>query len=258
MKKRPSFKRKSFKKRKPIFKKRWFFRFLLINLFFSLLFYFLFLSEIFEIKKVEIEEKNNFSLREINFIQNLFLGQNLFLLQKGKFSFLIQRSFPQFKKVKIKRVFPSSVSLVFEKRERAGTFCFKKRCFFLSKEGVIFEKTKKKILPIFEIFPLPKKIWLGKEIISAENMEKLLSLKRGLKEFLNLSIKKVRLEPFEIKIETKKGFWIIFSSQNNLKTQLLTLIEIYQKVLKPSEREKLHYIDLSEVKEGRRSEVFWK
>ena len=73
---------------------------------------------------------------------------------------------------------------------------------------------------------------------------------------MQISLKKIEISPFEIKVETDKNFKILFSKNTYFREQIKILIKTLQKIISEQEQEHLQYIDLRGVEEGRK--IYWK
>jgi len=244
------------KKRIPIYKKKWFWKIVLVIFVFFILAWFFLNNSLFEIKKIEISspEKYKTKIRE-----EVPEGENFFILNQKIISQNIKKEFPQIKNVKIEKIFPSTISVEVEERMAFGTFCSNQKknyCFLMSSDGIIYGEAKVSDKYLLFIGDYSGNLKIGKEVIQKELIEEIISLIKELRK-LKISIDKTEVLPFEIKIFTKDGFKIYFSKEN-FKQQTEILITILRNTIKPEEKKSLKYIDLRLLEEGERGAVYWK
>ena len=153
-----------FKKRKPIYRQRFFWLGLLILISLSSLFYFLFFAEFFQVEKINLSGLEQVSQEDLNLLiqeklENrilFFPTRSIFLMDLNKIKEDILGKFPQIAKVEIKRSFPRALDFLVTEREGLAIFCQEgeedkssslnfadaqvDNCFVLDKEGIIFEE----------------------------------------------------------------------------------------------------------------------
>ncbi len=239
--------------------------FVLILIFIFALYWFLFKTPYFSIKKVDIlKDSCSFSSclsagvdREIEkFIDK---RNNFFLLKTNELSYNIKSKFPWIKEVEVKKKFPDAVLIRIINRKPVGIFCQKEdSCFLLSEDGVIFspfkeQEDKKGLVVIF--VSEEKTPQLGQRVIEEDVVSNLIFLNKEMNK-LEISLKKVEISPFKIKVETDKNFKILFSRNTYFREQIEILIKTLQRVISKQEQEHLQYIDLQGVEEG--GKIYWK
>ncbi|MFY9457798.1 MAG: FtsQ-type POTRA domain-containing protein, partial [Candidatus Spechtbacterales bacterium] len=125
--------------------------------FFGIL-YFFFVSDMLEVKEVNISGLKVVSEEEVRNRINDVLGQKKFGILKSKNYFLLSRnklqssilvSLPKISSVRIEKTM-EALNIALEEREAIGIWCLAKRdkaqadvCFYFDKEGVIFEESPK-------------------------------------------------------------------------------------------------------------------
>ncbi|MCX6759250.1 MAG: FtsQ-type POTRA domain-containing protein [Candidatus Nealsonbacteria bacterium] len=204
-----------FKKRKPIYRNRFFWSAILILIFFSSFFYFLFFTEFFQVEKINIvgleqvsEEQLNLSIKDKLGNRILFFPtRNIFLLDLNKIKEDILEKIHRIAKIEIRRNFPDSLNVLVTERKIIATFCQEGEedkssslpfvatrevnCFALDKEGIVFEEKPidRTIQPLIKALISADEISLGKKVIEKEDLISILEINSQLKEDLNIPVK---------------------------------------------------------------------
>lgn len=251
----PRKRKKYFSRRKSFYKKRWFWRYFLILIFFLGLSWLFFKSPYFKIKDIKIEGIEKETSEEIK--KNIKLA-NIFLIDSKNLLKNTKERFPYIDRIKIKRDFPNSLLLQVIKREPAALFCFDREmffCFLISKEGVIFSQEKREDL--FKIFMNKKKPpLLGERVIEESLMRNILLLENKLKE-IDLRLYEVEILLNELRVKTEKGFYLYFS-KNNLENQIEIFPLVFEETISEQEKEKLEYIDLRGIRKNKKGKIYFK
>lgn len=240
----------SSRKKTSIFKKKWFWKLILVLVFLGGCYYLILKTPYFQIQKVEFLAEDNNITKEI---QAKVYHQNFFLLNSAELSKNIETKFPQVKQVLIQKKFPNKILIQIVERKEFGVFCFQsesENCFSLSEEGIIFKpvqqvnEVNEKILIIASDVKNPK---LGDKVIEEDLMKDIKLLKDELQK-LQIPLKKVEISPLELKATTRQNFLIYFSRENSLKIQINVLTELFKNTISKEEQGNLKYIDLRGVK----------
>lgn len=248
-----------FKKRKPIYKNRFFWFFLLGSILLFSLFYFIFFSQFFMIKKInlvgqkEIKEEELFSLieKKLNDKVLFFSSKNIFLVNLNKIKESLSESFPKIAELKVNRRFPDELNFAISERETKVVLCFlsqeEEKCFASDKKGVIFEeKTKEDIFfPVIKISSFEKEVILGEEIVEEEQITCILEINSELEKFLKIPVKKLILDsPEKLIVLTAENWLLYFNPRENTKWQLTKLDVLLKERISEQERKNLEYIEL--------------
>lgn len=241
-----------FRRRKSILRRRIFWIFVLFFVSAFCILYFLFFTEIFKIKEIQILiEKKNPSLEQS--LESVFkkeLSKNIFLVSPKKIEEKILKDYPEIKEANLKKKFPRSLILEVKTREAVGLCCFSQdNCFLIDQEGVVFggqtskdEAGEEDLIMIF-----------SGDGISPEKMNQLLSIQNKLEKNLEIDLEKFTLSEGErLDIKTTEGWEIYFDLSADINLALTKLGLILEKEISPEERKNLNYIDL------RFSKVFYK
>lgn len=231
--------KRTFKRKKGFYRKRWFFDFILILTFSFSLSWLLLKTPYFEIDKIEFQGEKEF--REM--VKNLITkGQNIFLLNSFLLSESIKRISPRIGKVEIEKELPDKILIKIVKKKEVGVLCHKESCFLLAGDGTIFEKLKKERRDLMKFSIKKNGIKLGDTVLEGKLLKEIFLLKSELSK-INIFIDEISILPLELEIKTRNGFKIFFLKEEFLK-QVEVLFNIFQKILLKEERKRLEYIDL--------------
>ncbi len=256
------------KKKKSILKNRFFWLSILILVFLFSIFYFLFFSEIFQIKKIIVSGNEKVPKEKIQDIVKENLEKKI-IFSKSKSIFLIDLKkirenvldvFPQIGEIEINRDFPDTLNLLVTERKEVGIFCQNDFCFLLDKEGVIFENVPKE-MPLLKIQNLNylnsgKEIKLGEKIIEKEILSPILEAETKLRDYNlpstlpperapNLKIVEVSIISEErINAKTSEGWEIYFNPKKDINWQLIKLKAVLENEIPAEKRKDLESIEL--------------
>jgi len=218
--------------------------------------YVLFFSQYFQIKEVKIFGVKTISEEALRKKVNaelskkvyFFIPQNnlfLFPAKKVKTDFL--KEFPKTKNVFIKRGLLNFLEIKVEEREMAAIWCGLPNCFFIDKDGVIFEEAPSVDGSL--IFKIDGKsraedIKLGDRIFEPDFMNKIFDSKKIFEDGLGVSFPSFTvLEDNVLEANSSFGWKIIFDSPSDLGVQMEALKKIFEE-MKPEEKEVLEYFNL--------------
>lgn len=249
------------KKKKSILKNKFFWIGIFILITIIGFFYFFFLSDFFQIKeiiinnngeKVSAEDIQPTIEKEIKEKILFFETKSIFSVNLNKIKNTILNEFPQIAELEIKRKFPQTLILSVKERKRVGIFCEKNlieekiNCFFLDKEGVIFEEFsgENQMLRIQKEKPT-ENLKLGQKIIENEIIDAILKTENYLKEDLKIPLESVIIVSQErINLKTSEGWEIYINPQNDLTWQLTKLKAVLKEEISEEKRKNLEYIEL--------------
>lgn len=244
------------RKKKSIFKNRFFWISIFILMVLGGIFYLLFFSEVFQIKKVIITGEEKVSKDDIETVIGseleqkilLFKTKNIFLINSKKIKENILNTFPQIGEVKIKREFPATLNLLITERKEVGIFCRDTTCFLLDKEGVIFENVSEET-PLLKIqdsnLNLDKEIKTGEKILEKEILSPILETETNLRENLKIPIKEILIVSQErVNFKTFEDWEIYFNPQEDMNWQLTKLKAVLENEIPAEKRKDLEYIEL--------------
>jgi len=242
------------KKKKSILKSRFFWLTILILIIIGTIFYFLIFSSVFQIKEIKIsgnQKVSNENLQEKispqltkNFWR--FSSRSIFLTNLSEIKENLFKDFPQIAEINLKRKFPNSLILEIEERRPEAIWCSNNLCFFVDKEGIIFEEISEIPLNNIEIKELrEKKLELGEKVLEKEILDSIKTIETKLKENLKINIEEFIISSEErLNVKIKENWEIYFNLRKDINWQITELGLILEKEIPLERRGDLEYIDL--------------
>ncbi len=233
----------------------------------SLVSYYLFFSETFQIENVivlgnqKIAKEDILKIIQDEFARNniLSLNQNIFLANIGAMERNIFEKFPQIEEIKSSKDFPDTLSFNITERVQIAWFCKVldslndeerqesiEKCFLLDEGGVIFEEVSASELKLVKIKSPNSKIQLelGQKMIEPELLSKALEILLGIKE-LGVPVEEISVISEErINVKTSQGWEIYFNPKKDLEWQLRKLGADLDEFIPLEKRKDLEYIEL--------------
>lgn len=253
------------KKKKSIWRNRFFWNTILISAIFGAIFYFLFFPAFFQIEKITVSGNEKIPKERIQDIvkENLerevmfFKSKSIFLINFKKIKESILNIIPQIGEVEISRVLPDKLNLKVTERKEVGIFCKNDLCFLLDKEGIIFENVPKEIqLLKIQKLNLDEEIKLGEKILEKELITPILEAETKLRDYNppstlpqerapNLKIAEVLIISEErVNFKTFEGWEIYFNPKRDVNWQLTKLKAVLENEIPAEKRKDLEYIEL--------------
>ena len=243
------------KKKKTIWKNRFFRLGIMIFIFFAILSYFLLFSEFFQVKQIIITGEEKVSSENIKSLiekklENkilFFHTKSLFLVDFKKIRKDILDSFPQIAKVEIKQGFPDSLDIIVIERLSLAVWCQADDCFLLDNEGVIFETISQEHNNYLTIknLTLNQNPELGRKVIGREVLDQILKIEPILKEELKIPLQDISIISNErLNIRTFEGWEIYFNPKGDLNWQSTKLRAVLSEEIPAEKRKNLEYIEL--------------
>jgi len=242
------------KRKKSIFKNRFFWISCLVLVILGVFFYFLFFSSFFQVKKIIISGNERVSEKEIQDIiqKNLkkrflfFSTESIFLTNLNKVKKDILSNFPQISDIEISRRFPDVLNIIVLERIEVAKFCRLDNCFSLSSDGVIFKEnqSKENLIEIEDKREIILSFNLGQKIIEKENLEKILKIQKYISEEFEFGIKKFILFNEKLVVQTTENWEIYFNLNEDLDWQLTKLDLVLKEKIPSQKRRNLEYIEL--------------
>ena len=249
-------KRYQVKRKKTILKNRIFGQGLLVLAISAGLFYLMALAPFFQVKNILVSGQEKIASDWVREIATtvlkrkiiIFESQSIFLIKTNSIKTLITKEFPAIEELKIKRLWPDSLSIEIEERQAIGVWCRELGCFSIDKTGVIFESvkpgTETKIIIRSE--QTSGEIKPGEKKIESKILSLILDTQKNISEKTNLIIKEFFLYENDNRLNAKtdEGWQIYFDLNGDLSWQTLELELLLEKTLTPEKRHGLEYIDL--------------
>jgi len=223
-------------------------------------FYFLFFSPVFQIKKIIVTGEDKVPQEWIELLVEkklenrlLFLKtKSIFVIDSGQVEKDILNTFPQIAEVEIGRGLPDAINLLVKERVGVAVWCEDEDCFLLDNEGVVFERLAEADSSLMEIenLTLTEEVNLGEAAISKEIFSKVLEVKSKIEEDLDFLIVKASFVSEErLNLKTSEGWEIYFNLKGDLDWQVQELSLVLEKEIPPEcslarEKGELKYFDL--------------
>ncbi|MEF8847223.1 MAG: FtsQ-type POTRA domain-containing protein [Candidatus Paceibacterota bacterium] len=236
-----------FKRKKPIYKSRFFWISIAVLLIVSALFYLIVFASFFDVEEFKIsgnQKINEDNIREIavrNFPRKLpfVTSRTVFLADIGQIRTKIRKKFPIIHEVKVQRRLPNKLEIMVGERKPVATFLGNKN-YLIDKRGVVFEATTSD--KGFLIDSGVEKVKPGERIISRETMDKILTIETKLKE---MKIKKAVLKSkSRLDVITQAGWKAYFDLSKDWEWQISKLKIALEREISETEWKDLNYIDL--------------
>jgi hypothetical protein len=248
--------RRRIKKRKPIFKSRFFlFGFLLVILVGSLA-NFLFFSPVFQVQRVLATESTRgeemVALAQ-KFVHSrvLFLEtKSIFLAKRNTMEQLVLEQFPEVERVRVFYDFPSTLVLRVIERKEVAQWCNTNSCFALDDKGVIFRaEGSKNFMRIISSLG-SQKVALGEHVLAGSLLSLLLEFQSRVEQIDPIRQAKAKILSSDIVSNARvnfllsEGWKIFFNPEESLDWQITKLRLVLEKKIPTEKRGALEYVDV--------------
>lgn len=249
-------KRYRIKKKKSVFRNRLFQIAVLIILFLGFSSWLIVFAPLFQVEMVLISGNKRISISEIEQLiypetkkEILFLeSRSIFLTETKLIKAKILEKYPLIGDLKIRKLFPNSLSIEIEERQRLARWFGAEKYFFIDKKGIAFEQTDEQAsADLIIISKQPRgEISLSNSVIEEKTVSQILKIKEEIENKTEVKIKEFVLFESEARLnaETNEGWEIYFYLEGDLNWQLIELELILEKELPVEKRQNLEYIDL--------------
>ena len=242
-----------YKKRKPFYRDRFFWLAIFVLILFSSSFYFLFLSDFFQIKNINIsgfEEipEERLSLLVGERLENkilFFSTKSIFLANSNEIKKDVLKEFPSVNQIQIKRNFPDALDVSVIEKIGLATFCQQDNCFVLDKEGIVFEENDGLQPVLIRTLISTDEISLGDKVIEKDDLDQISEINSFLEENLDIPIKEFIISSVEkLTALTQEGWELYFNPREDIKWQLTKLKVLLDEKIPPEKRKDLQWIEL--------------
>lgn len=249
------------KKKKPFFKKKFFWPGFFGFVFSVLIIYVLIFSQYFQIENIIISGNEKTSKQGIlEIIENRIKKSVLFIPTKSIFLANITEikkqalnSFPEINDLEISRSFPKNLNVIVIERFGVAVLCqdietqeeIIEKCFLIDQKGIVFEPLlKESQLPKIEKLNNEKQFKFGERIIEQDLLSKILKIFSVLAELDVKAEKALIISDERINILTAENWEIYFNPQKDINWQLTKLEAILKEHVPLENRNQLDYIEL--------------
>jgi len=248
-------KKRSFKKKRPILRHRFFWPVFLGLIFLSLVTYFFLFSGIFDLKQIDISGNSKIKTQKIeivlrqNFSKNIldFSINNIFLADLPGLEKKILDSFPEADQVFLQRKAPASLICQIKEKIPVAIFDASGTYFYLDSKGIAFEKPAESSadfikLKINDFTGIPS---LGEKLIEGETLAEILRIDNGMKNILKIiPTEAVLVSPERLDVFTIEQWYVFFNPEKDVDWQITKIQAVLEKYVKPEERPQLEYVDV--------------
>lgn len=253
MKKSSLFKRKRWRRKKPIWKHR-FFRYLIpVLIISSVLLYLICFASFFQVEGIEILGSKEISAEKIKSLVEKrvqtkvlsFSSKSIFLIPFKKIEKDILTEFPPIQKIDFDRDFPDRLIVSVEQRKPVAVFLQKKNHFLMDPQGVIFKRIEQgKTSQFLKVknLTLRKEAKLGDQVVDSKELSQILQIDPQLEDLDILSAEIVNEQ--RVNFKTSLGWEIYISLKEDISQQIFNLETVLKEKISPEERKELEYIDL--------------
>jgi cell division septal protein FtsQ len=242
------------KRKKPIFKKGFFWPGFLALLCLGGLSYFFFFSSFFQIKEINIEGEQKVSREdilagiegEIGKKILFFKTKSVFLVNAAQIREALFAAYPPIAGIAFERQLPDSLNVRITEREARAIWC-REECYLMDSRGIIFEKAGLDSPDLVRVIvsEYPQETGLGERAVEEEPLSIILEIESKLKDKTGLKIEEAKAISAErIDFKTDEGWEIYFNAREDINWQITKLDLVLEKEISPEKREQLDYIDL--------------
>jgi len=241
------------KRKKSIFRNRFFWLEILILIIFGGVFYLICFHSFFQVKEIKISGNQKVALEDLENLLNekinqkvlFFPSQGIFLVNFREIKKETLKSFPQIEETGLTRKFPDKILVQIKERKPVAIFCQNANCFSIDKHGIIFEPAVTEQTLVLLKKEEEEEINLGKKIIKEEQLSKILEVEAELKNELKILLEEILIVSDErFNVKTSEGWQIYFNFQENLDWQLTKLRAILGEEIPQERRKDLEYVDV--------------
>lgn len=247
-----------FKKTKPFYLRKIFWWLLLFLILLAGFLYFLFFSPYLQIKNIQISGNQKIATSDLenilaqNYKKNFFFWQtqSIVFANLNNASKSIIEKFPAIESLKVSKRLPDSLFLTISERLPLAKFCegsFSEplqNCYFIDKNGVIFEQTDNSGLNFFIRSENINEQKLGSAVLDKKFLDSLLKIQAKVQEEAKITIVEYRLPPEKLIGITQESWQAYFDPQKDLLDQAENLSITYREKISADKIDKLEYIDL--------------
>lgn len=245
------------KKKKSIFRNRFFWLTILVLALAGGIFYLIFFSAFFQIKEIKITGNQKLATDDIRSLaeQNIkekflfFYTKSIFLVKEKEITSRLSKNFPRIDEIDVKNKYPDVLILEIKEREGIGCFCQNTTCFLLDKKGIIFEEADEtcSLDLVIRDFGSKASLNLGEKALEEPLVSSINKIRNAIKESLQININEFNITEVQnrkLAAKTAVGWEIYFNPTGDIDWQLTKLAQVLEKEISPEKREKLEYIDV--------------
>jgi hypothetical protein len=209
--------------------------------------YVLFFSPVFKIKEIIVSGNKKTSSEEI---KNSLVYDNMLLATSRNVKGELTKKFPEILDLKVsKNLFKGKLEINIQEREIVGILCNQETsgCFYFDKDGIVFENapsTSGSLVTLIKDYS-KRDFGPGDAVLDKNFVDTILLIKEDLFQKIGLKVASFDIESYPIeklRVVTSESWYILFSLQRDIKSQLLALKVALDEKIK--DRMGLEYVDL--------------
>src|SRR4030066_1952570 len=240
-----------YKRKKPIYRNRFFWFSVLFSIIIASLFYFVFFTPTFKIKEIVISGNQKVSTESIeNIVQEVLAseGDLFFITNTNKVKMTILLTHPEIGLVNVKMRLPDRIIVEIKERQTVGVWCQNENiCQKIDEEGVIFENigeiTQGSL--IVKDFVFQGDTQLGEKVIEKDDLASIFKINSQLKDSLNIPVREfVVSSEDKLTVVAEDGWELYFDVKKDVEWQLTKLKTLLSGMISFEQRKYLEYIEL--------------
>jgi len=177
-------------------------------------------------------------------------SKSIFLTNPPELQKMILNTFPIIESVTIEKKFPQSINLKISERKPVAVFCQPDqngKCFFIDKNGVIFEELQNipQNIAIIKQLLNNNEVFTGENIIGKNIMDLISKIEAVLRDNFQINITEALVaDPIRLDVKTSENWQIYFNLNSNTDLQIIKLNSLLKDEISKTSRASLQYIDL--------------
>lgn len=242
------------RRKKSIFRNRFFWPGILIAVIIGTIVYFVAFAPFFQIKEIRIsgnvkvqkESLENFIWENVSKKMLIFQTKSILLANLQETEKSILEKFPNVSKVDIKRNLPDIITVGIEEKKPLLIFCKNADfCFYLDEKGVIFDQINETVESLITIMDKrPLEVKLGEKAIEDDLLKNIKEIISKLESGTEIFTKKIILFEKKITFKTEQNWEIYFNQEENIPNQIQNFTLVLKEEIPLENRGNLEYIDL--------------
>jgi len=253
------------RRKKSVFKNRFFWLGILVVMIMGITVYFIAFAAFFQIKEIQIsgnekvqkESLENFIWENISKRMLIFKTKSILLVNLQEVEKNLLERFPKVSKIYLKRELPNIIAVNIQERKPLFLLCKNSDvCFYLDEEGVIFDpvrngipngidetnKAGKLLVKIRD--ERHQEVRLGEKVIEEDLLQNIKEIISKLKGGVEIFTKEIILSEKKIILKTAQNWEIYFNPEGNILDQVQNLTLVFKEEIPFENRENLEYVDL--------------
>jgi hypothetical protein len=179
---------------------------------------------------------------------------NLLIISTQKLEHLLAARYPRLKNIRVEKKLPETILVYTEVLPYQFLWCKQEECLLLTEEGLLknadaFFKYRDEQGSVYTVrdesnrtLTLDHRVFTKEEVNFLKEVIRDFESRTGLKREGDFVVPSLYTK--ELRIHTEEGFWVYFSTQQDLQKTMSNLVLFLEKEIPKEERGQLEYIDL--------------